>query len=238
MVMKFENRVFEDGIEYYGRYYGVYDGIIVSFENPEKMDRVAIRVPALMKENYVLWALPMGQHSSKFHGSRLPLSIGDHVDVMFRHGDLKHPVFIPSHFRGSEKPPEFRTTDTFGHISPSGIKFLYKEGQKTEFYVNMPGGNKVYMDSYNNISLENSKGVKLAIEKDSIKINDEEYITLGNELKALLEDLQAHITTWSTALVGPTGVPVIGTNSPTPDPNLTKWKLNLSKIISKFDLSL
>jgi len=94
------------GLEWFaGRYYGLYDGVVIDNADPEGRGRVRAMCPAinLVKEEDVsndYWMMPSmpglgtdpdtGQSTGMFH----PPDVGTNVWVMFRYGDPEFPVYI------------------------------------------------------------------------------------------------------------------------------------------------
>lgn len=92
------------GMEYlFGRYYGLYRGIVIDNKDPEKRGRVRIQTPAIgqIEASMVpdnLWAsycgpgTSVGSHGA--HGLFCPPEIDDQVFVMFEGGRPEKPVYM------------------------------------------------------------------------------------------------------------------------------------------------
>jgi len=91
------------GLESSGRFYGVYRGIVVDNEDPEKRGRCRIMLPILgvseeanVPDNY--WALPaspgLSVGKSGAHGVYFPADVGDQVWVMFERGSRDRPIYL------------------------------------------------------------------------------------------------------------------------------------------------
>jgi hypothetical protein len=94
------------GLEWFcGRYYGVYEGIVIDNKDPDSRGRVRAMCPAikLKTEDDVsadYWMLPSfpglgtdpetGQSTGMFH----PPDVGTNIWVMFRHGNPEFPIYI------------------------------------------------------------------------------------------------------------------------------------------------
>jgi len=94
------------GLEWFcGRYYGVYEGVVVDNADPQKRGRIRatcpainVRTPESVSNNF--WMLPSmpglgtdpdtGQSTGMFH----PPDVGTNVWVLFRHGNPEFPVYI------------------------------------------------------------------------------------------------------------------------------------------------
>lgn len=88
----------------FGRYYGVYRGIVLDNVDPEKRGRCRVMVPAIGHQNeldvpagvYALPSMPglsVGE-SGQVHGTFMPPDPGDQVWVMFEKGQTTSPVYI------------------------------------------------------------------------------------------------------------------------------------------------
>jgi|GEM_PF-573131 len=94
------------GLEWFaGRYYGLYDGVVIDNADPEQRGRVRAMCPAikLVKEDDVsndYWMMPSmpglgtdpetGNSTGVFH----PPDVGTNVWIMFRYGNPEFPVYI------------------------------------------------------------------------------------------------------------------------------------------------
>jgi hypothetical protein len=102
------------GLEYIGRYYGAYRGVVFSNEDPEGLGRVQVVVPQV-GGNEVLgnWCDPMFQGCGDGEGEFNPPEKFARIWVMFEHGDVRFPIY-PGGFwaapedEDNEVPAEFR----------------------------------------------------------------------------------------------------------------------------------
>lgn len=119
------------GLEFYGRYYSLYPGIVVDNKDPEKRGRIKVKMPSILNgETLVQWAVPMGANlAGKGTGSFFPPYIGDVVDVMFEHGDLDFPVYVGGFWATAELPEAFKNgyPNVKGWVFKSGQKILVSE---------------------------------------------------------------------------------------------------------------
>ena len=87
------------------RYYGIYRGIVIDNEDPEKRLRVRVQVPDVghFSKDLVpddvyaepcLNGLSVGQRGGQVHGAFLPPEVGDQVWVMFEGGRTNSPLYL------------------------------------------------------------------------------------------------------------------------------------------------
>jgi hypothetical protein len=97
------DQISQDGLESIGRFYGVYEGIVVDNQDPEERGRCRIMLPILnmfeppdVPDDF--WALPsntgLSVGESGIHGFYYPADVGDQVFVMFKRGKSSSPVYF------------------------------------------------------------------------------------------------------------------------------------------------
>lgn len=82
------------GLEYFGKYYGVYKGFVVNNDDPNKQGRLIVRVPSVYGNSvYNYWAIPRGMYAGKGYGMVVLPEIGDAVFISFSGGDVRYPLW-------------------------------------------------------------------------------------------------------------------------------------------------
>ena len=223
----------ESGIERFGRFYGVYSGFVKSIEDPLELNHLLLYIPEVLgTTGSLIWALPKGSFSGKGYGVRVVLGVGGAVWVTFRHGHPRYPLWEHSYFATDEKPEDFKELDTYGFITPGGIKVLLKDSDLS-IQVETPDGNKISVkDEDTSIVLENKDGTKLEVKGKEILVNGGNHLTQAEELKKILKKLQHHLFMYSKNILSIAQVPEIGTTSVPPDIGLEKWKLSLKDFLT------
>jgi len=226
--------IHRNGIEKFGRFYGTYSGMVQDVEDPLGLNRLLLYIPEVMGPTGDLtWALAKGSFSGANYGAQAIPSIGDMVWVTYRHGHPRHALWEHGAFGVDEKPEDFKELDTFGFITPRGTKVLLKDSDNT-ILVSTPEGNSIsIIEDGAKIVFKNKENISISIEGKKVKVNNQ-YLTIGDELKDILEELQEHLSAYSTAILGATGVPVIGTSSPTPDIGLVEWRDKLKEFLTNY----
>lgn len=88
------------------RYYGKYRGTATALDDPEKLGRVRVRVPAVLGDAE-LWALPCVPYAGKDVGVWLPPPVGASVWVEFEGGDPSRPIWVGCFWAKGELPADF-----------------------------------------------------------------------------------------------------------------------------------
>lgn len=140
------------GLEFYGRYYAVYPGVVSSIDDPERRGRIRIQLPTLLGngKDHHAWAEPhyaalAGQNTGEF---MVPY-VGDFVSVMFENGDVNFPIYCGGTYAREELSADF--TANYGMVRgwrfKNGTKILVDEKEGEE-----------------RILIENNKGTKILID--------------------------------------------------------------------------
>lgn len=102
---KFFDGLVEYGLEYFGKYYGAYRGVVADNEDPEFRGRLKLLVPQIYKEEVLdYWADSKGVFAGKQIGLFAIPNIGDGVWVSFENGDPHFPIWEYGWFPEGEVP--------------------------------------------------------------------------------------------------------------------------------------
>lgn len=114
------------GIEYLGRFYSVYRGIVISNKDTNNMNRILVNLPSILN-GVEAWALPLNQDGNNGYGFKLMTPVpGQMVYIMFENGDPLRPLWLYHGWAKDEKPTELNN-DTIGIITPLGNKIILNE---------------------------------------------------------------------------------------------------------------
>lgn len=154
LFFEFVDTIQKLGLEYYGRYYSVYHGIVTDVDDPDQRGRVKIVVPSLLDDDQELpeWADPIGRDlAGDGTGSFFPPYVGDVVEVMFEHGDIEYPLYMGGYWGDEELPEDFAANypNTKGWVFGSGQKILIdeEEGKQKISLINGEGAFLVLDDT-------------------------------------------------------------------------------------------
>jgi uncharacterized protein involved in type VI secretion and phage assembly len=81
------------------RHLGLYMGVVVDRDDPERLGRVRVRIPGLV-EPASAWAFPLGTvgGGSEGRGFFAVPELGADVGVLFHQGDVDHPFYLAGHW--------------------------------------------------------------------------------------------------------------------------------------------
>lgn len=175
---QFLHTLVTDGLEYFGRFYSSYRGIVAENDDPEKVGRLKLVIPEVTGERTLgIWAWPKHNFSGQGFGSQCIPPIKTTVWVEFEQGNPKRPTWFHGHFGKGEKP------ESLSHIK--------------NFWFKTPGGHLVEFDDNTNvIRLTHANGSKIVIKGGQVHLSAEdplEVAPLGNELKAQLLRQEAKV---------------------------------------------
>jgi len=160
------NAIRQRGLEYFGRWYGWYPGEVVDNEDPQRQDRVRVRVDALGlpdgQDVLPNWAYPQtGPWTpGPDKGSSNVPRVGDNVWVCFENGNTSTPRYAPSGWYASgEKPAEFETVEDRGWKTHAGhvVRFRDLDGDESILFRHANGG-QVELESDNSIVIKTVAG--------------------------------------------------------------------------------
>ena len=120
------------GLEWFGKYYGIYKGFVADNDDPNGLARLKLTVPQVYGKDKVYgeWAYPKGMYAGAGYGSYGVPEKGDAVWVMFENGDIKHPVWEHGWFANGEKiegaNPKKKIFQT-----PAGMKLEFDDDKKS-----------------------------------------------------------------------------------------------------------
>ena len=124
-MVDFLNNVIKFGLEFYGRYYSSYPGLVIDNNDVDGQNKLLVSAPTVWARNdYSKWAFPRGGYSGDNYGIQLLPEVGDMVNITFENGNPKYPRWEYAHPLKGKMPPEFKEISTKGFITPNGTKIL------------------------------------------------------------------------------------------------------------------
>ncbi len=91
----FFDNLMKYGLEYFGKFYGVYRGTCTNNEDPEEQFRIKARIPAVTgKSEHGEWIWPIAKWSGRDSGDVCVPDKDDPVLFMFENGHRDHPMYI------------------------------------------------------------------------------------------------------------------------------------------------
>lgn len=164
---EFKDTLLKYGIEYFGRYYGCYRGLVFDNKDPQNQARIRITCPTIYKDSPDYWAYPYGMPAGKDYGFYTIPSIGDPVWIMFEGGDPRKPIWTHGWWASGKAPEAAKRKNPTNHV------FQTPKGQRIEFD-----------DEKGLVTITNKKGYKVVVNEKGI------FIGKGNKnLNKFLKDL-------------------------------------------------
>jgi len=237
--MDFKKVIQEYGLEPFGRFYGIYTGIVVSDQDPDNQGRIMVQIPEVKHLGVHVWALPAGQFSGPGFGSFFIPTVNSWVYIMFRNGDPRNPVWIHGGYAKGEKPEEFETTWDLGFKSPMGHLFRLRDEEGILEYKGVKGS-KVYInDETGEMKIETSKGTFIQVDESGIylgKGGDSEPMVKGQTAVDLLGELIDIISPSDPSDYPPDTVspPMVNINPLTLVPKYEALKIKLKNLLAKY----
>lgn len=240
------------GLEAWGMYYGRYRAFVVDNEDPEKVGRIKVRIPALgHKKTDWLWAFPKfpgpcGKVGDDSYGFYIPPPANDTaIWVEFEVGRNKHPIYTGGWFASEELPDKVAAAApkvwALWSLAQHYLTFIDTEGEE-EVELAWMAKHKLTMDK-DHVLLTTENGTQVELKADgTFAIKDEKNnevvsSTSGMEVKAgqakviLLDgtaEIHAKTFTWGPG--GSTG----GAQSTVKGEDLVKILRNLVSILQNF----
>lgn len=132
MIEKLKEILQNFGLEYFGKYYGIYKGVVADNNDPENLGRVKLIVPQVYGEGktFDYWAFPKGMYAGNDYGMYVVPEKGDTVWVQFEGGSARYPVWEYGWFGKGETPKEAKPSVKLFR-TPSGHQIKFDDSQDT-----------------------------------------------------------------------------------------------------------
>lgn len=181
------------------RWFGKYEGVVTSVDDPEQMGRVRVKVPAVMGSQQELgWALPCVPYAGPGRGLLLLPKVEDRVWVEFVGGDPSRPIWTGCFWAKNDAP------GAEGELySPQRLLLKTEAGHR--LFLEDDGGVVVLAEGGNQAEIRLSKDGSITVQGTRILLGGSgasEPVPLGTSLINLF-NLHTHPTA-----VGPSGPPV------------------------------
>lgn len=162
--IKFRNNLVRNGLEYFGLYYSLYEGIVTSNDDPENRLRVKVKCPAVYgNKEFPKWILPYGIFSGNKMGFYAVPPVGSLVWISFRAGNAEFPLWTYGWY-AQDQSPEGSEPDVYQMVTPLGYKLEFNEKEETV---------KLFFDDDR----------ELLFEKDTTTLKSgNNFIKLGNKI--------------------------------------------------------
>lgn len=158
------------GIEYLGRYYSSYRGVVVSNKDPDNTGKILVYVPSV-QSGIKVWARSKSWIGNLKSGVKfLAPNPGEVVWVEFEKGSPLNAIWSYHGWSLKEVPEELKDNNTFGIVTPKGNKIIFSEKD-----------NKLSIS----VGVED-KTTTIVIDNDTMEIDNKEITLNGGKNKGLV----------------------------------------------------
>lgn len=156
------------------RVYGKYRGFVADNNDPEKLGRIKLTVPALLGQETSDWALPcMPCGGLADQGWFCVPEVGAQVWVEFEAGDLHHPIWVGTFWQqGADVPSEVADQTTTRLYKTAGGHLLLLEDKSEDERVQLKhkGGANLDIDPQGTVALTDQGGAKLTLDAENNQV--------------------------------------------------------------------
>jgi uncharacterized protein involved in type VI secretion and phage assembly len=147
-----------------GRYYGKYSGVVIDDNDPDKVGRLQVSVPAVWAGAEPLWARPCFPAGHFF----TPV-IGSKVWVEFEAGDPQFPIWVGVWYPTDSVPAEARlappTSRVIKTASGHTVEFADKDGEES-ILIRHKGNAFISIDKKGSVVVGNASGSVVYLNSD------------------------------------------------------------------------
>jgi len=173
-----------------GKYFGKYRGIVTDNADPDNLGRIKAKVPRLLSDEEIGWALPAFIYGGKSEqGLYAVPDIDAGVWIEFEGGDLSYPIWTGTWFT-SGAVPESAQPGQKVLKTKAGHKIILDDDAET-VEVTDSNGNSIKMDS-SVIKISAGSATKIVIEAPNIELveNATHPLVFGDDLLRYLGQLE------------------------------------------------
>ncbi len=174
-------KIQEFGIEFLGRYYSFYNGIVEDNDDLLKTGKLQVYVPSILGGIHIIAAQKSTFGSLGSGVKFLSPIIGDIVRIEFENGNLSMPVWSPSNWTQNEVPEELKPLDSVGFVTPNGNKVYLQDND---------GILTIQVTGEAEIKVEDGKSIRVSKEKVEINGGENGGIVNISAIRSLITALQ------------------------------------------------
>ncbi|MDW8323755.1 MAG: phage baseplate assembly protein V [Burkholderiales bacterium] len=150
------------------RAFGKYRGHVVDNEDPQRLGRLRVRVPALLGDAVTAWALPcMPCGGAAGHGWFCVPEVGAQVWVEFEGGDLNYPIWVGTFWQQPSDVPQEVTAQTTTRLfrTAGGHVLMLEDAVGGErILLQHAGGASLEIDPDGTVALTDQGGARLSLD--------------------------------------------------------------------------
>lgn len=162
---------------------GLLPGIVIKLDgDPEKQNRIQVKIPLMKNETEGIWARLNTPYASKEFGSFFIPEVGDEVILGFFNADPSNPVILGSLYSSGRNPPKQIETDNNIKtlVTRSKITVEFDEKKKALSLKTPDERNIVLSDEDKLISISDKNGNKIEFTDDGISITSPKDISISS----------------------------------------------------------
>jgi uncharacterized protein involved in type VI secretion and phage assembly len=154
---------------------GVYRAVVVDNQDPERLGRVRVRVPAMSSSKCDdIWARVAAPRAGAQRGTWVIPDVDDEVLVAFEAGDLRQAYVVGSLWNSTDALPEQMTSGNpvMSIVSAAGSRITIDDRQdQVSVRLETPGGRSVTLrDSNSTIVIDDSSGSAISLTPAGVDI--------------------------------------------------------------------
>ena len=166
--------------------HGLMTGVVMQIhEDPEKLNRVKVKIPLMQNEKEDVWARLGGVYASNKFGCLFFPEVGDEVILGFFGGDPSSPVILGSLYSGKHATPQAleQKNNIKQILTREKLSVEFNE-EKKSITVTTPGKRKFVLDDDGKkITVEDPSGNKLEMSDSGIKVESKKDICFDTKGK-------------------------------------------------------
>lgn len=182
------------GMEWLGRYYSVYRGVVLSNVDPDSQGKIFVKVPSISGDDALPEpAYPIAPYAGADHGTFFPPEEGETVYIEFENGDPHFPLYrggwwkkpggtteVPSEFQQDD--PENENPKRRGIKTAGGHRIVFDDTDDDKRLLIAHASNaNIFIDNSGSVTVLNPNGSYVSLNADAgeVSIVDEN----GNLIK-------------------------------------------------------
>ncbi|HYK05711.1 MAG TPA: phage baseplate assembly protein V [Thermoanaerobaculia bacterium] len=151
------------------RYYGKYRGTVTDNADPDNLGRIKAKVPKLLGEEELGWALPAFPYGGKAEQGLFAVpDVEAGVWIEFEHGELSYPIWSGTWYSSGSVPEGAQPAQKVWKTA-AGHKIVFDDDAET-LEITDSSGNTIKMDSAG-IEIEDANGNTIKMGSSSVTIN-------------------------------------------------------------------
>ncbi len=187
---------------------GLHIGVVMKLdEDPEKQNRIQVKVPLLQAETQGVWARLSNYYASNGFGEFFIPEIGDEVILGYLNNDPGHPVILGSLYSASRTPPYDLTAENYikAIVTQSKMKVEFDDENKVITIVTPESNKIVISDDDKSILIQDQTDNKVELGTGGITLDSPKDIAIKATGKISL-DATGEISISSSADVKASGL--------------------------------